>query len=207
MILWKPFWTTCLLGDNSPRASCISAYLIKGINRFAFQTLFRDACIIKSLRRYSICLQSRGQICLFSRIAMITSLSRAGLISPLSKIGISKTWISSLHVQASFGCHCITLWKLGLGETSTSYLMLTTAYCCPLSFVFDLGVQSFHIHKRQKMALVPEKFYVVTLSLRISSLLTPQQVGERGQSGDQRLIMIRLLKPVWRLRYIIHVKH
>lgn len=184
MILWKPFWTMCSLGDNSPKAFCISTCLIKGINRFAFQTLFKDACIMKSLRRYSICLQSRGQICLFSTIVMITSLSRAGLISLLSKTGISEALISSLHVQASLGCHCVTLWKSGLGETSASYVTLTTAYCCPLSFVSDPRVQSFHIHRTQKMVLVPKRLYLVTLNLHIPSLLTPPAGGwERTEWG------------------------
>lgn len=140
---------------------------------------------MKSLTRYSVFLQSRGQICLLSRIVM-KLVSPQGRFSSalLSKICISKVQSSSLHVQASPGPHCISV---ETGPWESVQLMSGYCYCWPVSFASEPRVHLFHMTRTQRTGLVPERFYLVTPSL---CFLSPHLSADgAGGRGNQKLIV------------------
>ena len=96
-------------------------------------SLSQDACVIKSLTRYSVFLQSRGQICLLSRIVM-------KLVSPQGRFS-SSPLIKDLCFQGSeflTSCSGITWPSLhhcgnwALGTSAVDTLATAIVGLCPL---------------------------------------------------------------------------
>ena len=95
--------------------------------------LSQDACVMKSLTRYSVFLQSRGQICLLSRIVM-------KLVSPQGRFS-SSSLIKDLRFQGSeflTACSGITWpslhlcgnWALGMSALDVWLLLLLACVFC-----------------------------------------------------------------------------
>lgn len=153
----------CISSEQRHQQICISDYL------------FKDTCIIKSLRRQRQCLPySRGKMYLLSRIVMIMFLCKAGLVAaPLSKIGLTKVWVPHCMFRYHLALSVSLCRNWGLGNQYKGILL-----CLLLLLFFALclyqKVQLLHMHRTYW--LVPEDF-IQLLPTFISPPLVPQQVG------------------------------